>query len=74
MFIGHLSVFSGEISVEVFCPIFDWVIMFLNNSCDKFKEFFISHPRQNKTQGAPNLELMWKKKIIEDFSGIIKEN
>ena len=28
MFVGHLYVFFGEMSVEVFHPIFDWVVCF----------------------------------------------
>ena len=32
MFVSHLSVFFGEMSVWVFCPFFDWVV-FLVLSC-----------------------------------------
>ena len=28
MFISHIYVFFGEMSVEVFCPLFDWVVCF----------------------------------------------
>ena len=28
--VGRLYVFFGEISIEVFCPIFDWVLFILN--------------------------------------------
>ena len=28
MVLGHLYVFFGEMSVEVFCPFFDWVVLF----------------------------------------------
>ena len=27
--LGHLYVFFGEISIQVFCPFFDWVVCFL---------------------------------------------
>ena len=29
MFIIHLCVFFGEMSVQAFCPLFDWVVGFL---------------------------------------------
>ena len=29
MFIIHLCVFFGEMSVQAFCPLFDWVVCFL---------------------------------------------
>ena len=28
MFISHLYVFFGEMSAQVFCPTFDWVVCF----------------------------------------------
>ena len=28
---GHLYVFIGKMSVEVFCPFFDWVVLLLLN-------------------------------------------
>ena len=31
--LGHLYVFFGEISIQVFCPFFDWVVFFLMLSC-----------------------------------------
>lgn len=34
---SHLYVFSGEVSVRVFCPFFGWVICFLNV---EFEQFF----------------------------------
>ena len=34
--VGHLSVFFGEMSVHVFCPILDWIICFLGVEFDKF--------------------------------------
>ena len=33
MFLGHLYVFFGEMSIQVFCPFFDWVVCFLILSC-----------------------------------------
>ena len=33
MFVSHLYVFFGEMSVQFFGPIFDWVIYFLELSC-----------------------------------------
>ena len=28
MFVGHLYVFLEEVSIQVFCPVFNWVIFF----------------------------------------------
>ena len=28
MFVGHMYVFFGEMSVKVFCPFLDWVVCF----------------------------------------------
>ena len=33
MFVSHLHVFFGEMSVYFFDPFFDWVIIFLELSC-----------------------------------------
>ena len=33
MFISHLYVFFGEMSVYIFSPLFDWVFVFLALSC-----------------------------------------
>ena len=33
MFVSHLYVFFGEMSVNVFFPLFDWVVCFLALSC-----------------------------------------
>ena len=33
MFISHLYVFFGEMSVYIFPPLFDWVFVFLALSC-----------------------------------------
>ena len=33
LFFSHLYVFFGEMSVQVFCPFFDWVFFFLTLSC-----------------------------------------
>ena len=38
MSVSHLYVFFGEVSVHVFCPIFDIIICFV---CVEFEEFFI---------------------------------
>ena len=29
IFVGHLYVFLGEVSVQVFCPFFDWIVCFV---------------------------------------------
>ena len=29
MFVGHLYIFVGEVSVQVLCPFFDWIVCFL---------------------------------------------
>ena len=33
MFVSHLCVFFGEISVQFFGPFFNWVVIFLELSC-----------------------------------------
>ena len=33
MLLGHLYVFFGEMSIQVFCPFLDWVVCFLILSC-----------------------------------------
>ena len=33
VFVGHLYIFFGEQSVQVFCPFFNWVVCFLPLSC-----------------------------------------
>ena len=33
MFVSHVYVFFGEMSVKIFFPIFDWVVVFLVLSC-----------------------------------------
>ena len=33
VFIGHLYIFFGEMSVEIFCPLFNWIVCFLLLSC-----------------------------------------
>ena len=33
MFVSHLYVFFGEMSVEVFSPLFDWVACFSGIEC-----------------------------------------
>ena len=33
VFISHLYVFFGEMSVQVFCPLFDWVVRFSGIGC-----------------------------------------
>ena len=33
MFVSHLYVFFGEMSVWVFTPLFDWIVCFLVLSC-----------------------------------------
>ena len=36
MAVGHLYVFFGEMSTQVFCPFFDWVGFFLILSCKSY--------------------------------------
>ena len=31
--VGHLHLFFGRMSIQVFCPFFDWVVSFLILSC-----------------------------------------
>ena len=40
MFVGHLYVFFGEISVQVFSPCFDWVVCFSDLELHKLLVYF----------------------------------
>ena len=35
MLVGHLSIFFGEMSFQVFCPFFNWVVGFFAVELDK---------------------------------------
>ena len=36
MLVGHLYIFFGEMSIQVFCPFFNWVVGFLAVELYKF--------------------------------------
>ena len=54
MFISHLFVF-GEISVQIFCPLFDWIVCFSGSELHELCQFFhlaniLSHSDQPRQQ------------------------
>ena len=40
MFVSHLYVFFGEMSVEVFFPLFDWVVCFSSTELNELLVYF----------------------------------
>ena len=41
VFVGHLYIFFGERSIQVFCPVFNWIVGFFAVELYKYLSLFI---------------------------------
>ena len=65
VFVGHLDVFFGEMSVCVFCPFLNWVICFFNVLDGRFMKTLLpvkiersKNTLERKNEEFPSLEML----------------